>query len=250
MRKLLSLILAVLMLMSLAPLALANEVTPAATIGMIEIKNADITPMVGLTPADMGFGTMYADGSSSIITNTDGYWFCDTTSRSLDEDDVFVGGNMYSYCWYFELNSGYSVSSSTNVMINGDPLSVDTQYTDLDEGIIWSKSTLCKDFLRIFGARDLVRRAVQILLGLPDIMQKSGSIDNLLLQRRSFFQIHDPCDPGDIQQMLHAMLTEDPILFDIVYLGKQPAISGMRTNFIDPFHFHSNISTMHLCMTV
>ena len=111
----------------------------------VEIKNADITPFAGLTPADMGYGNMYADGSSSIISNTDGWWYCDSTMSNLEEEDTFEVGKRYSYCWLFELNSGYTVSSSTYVTINGSRSNVDEQSSDLEHGIIWCKSVICTE---------------------------------------------------------------------------------------------------------
>ena len=145
MKKLLSFILAAVMLMSIAPLALAREVAPAGQISKIEIKNADVIPTTGRTVGSMRPGTLYADGSASIIrfTVNNSYWIDVTHGRTMNNEDVFEEDAVYYYKWSFSLISGYTVSNDVTVLINGSDADYDSTYSHPESGYIYTWNTTC-----------------------------------------------------------------------------------------------------------
>ena len=137
---------AAIMLMSLAPLALAREITPASVIDKIEIVGPDLKPTTGKLPKDMEMGTVRANGTSfNVVVSEQSRWYDDTDQHAADLSMPFEAGHYYSYCWVFTVKEGFEVSDSVTVTIDGSDELYDDQSSSPQNGIIWSMSILCED---------------------------------------------------------------------------------------------------------
>ena len=129
MRKLLSVILAAIMLAGCAPLALAREITPAVnTIYAIDIWDIDYPPVAGERAGD----------HRTVSTAAGAHFSCDALvwnnrdeNRIMDDDDVFEAGVTYSFGGLLYANSGYEFDTDWSMSLNNGDIDYDAYYTTI-----------------------------------------------------------------------------------------------------------------------
>ena len=101
-------------------------------------------PVIGRTTEEMAFTTTIPDNAPYYVTG--GFWFCDTTSHTMESTDVFEEGKSYSYSWTVYAKDGYVFDENTAVTINGGTEYVDLHYTGPadesgEEFYVWTVSS-------------------------------------------------------------------------------------------------------------
>ena len=123
MKRIISIVLAALMLMAICPLAFAEE-----TITSVDIINADVTPTWGWEWDD---GLDYELADDTGFYEYDQYWFDEDTYES--DFDYMLPGHEYSKCWEFVAEDGYAFSDDVVFTINGSTALVDSNYSGVGE---------------------------------------------------------------------------------------------------------------------
>ena len=137
MKRLLSILIAVLMFAAICPMAFAEE-----AITSVNIINADVDAIWGVDPAD---ALDYEVTDDTGFHEYDHYWYDEDEGVS---PDIFLPGHYYSLCWDFEVDEGYEFTDATTVSLNGSTDLIDFDYTGIDwwgDLQIWTKPMLATE---------------------------------------------------------------------------------------------------------
>ena len=137
MKRFLALFIAAIMLMSIAPLAFADDIA----IQRIDIVNADVEAIIGVYPENnLGYELDEATFNDEFYEG-DHYWYCDYDET--DEFDWFEPDKGYSMCWVFYADTGYVFTDDVVTTINGSDTLIDYAVSgpseDGSEFYLWTK---------------------------------------------------------------------------------------------------------------
>ena len=134
MKKLFSLLLAVIFVMSISPLTLA---VTKGTISKININSCDVTPVVLDSPYDH---IEYELDDDIDYWDNDCFWIKKLNANyGTDDFDYFDETSDYILFWEFECDSDYTFTSKPTIKINGSTADVDTNlsYRDPNDPTIY-----------------------------------------------------------------------------------------------------------------
>ena len=124
MRKLFSIILAAIMLLSIVPLTLA-EGDDTVIVTKISVTDAETTPTAGRTAGSMRIGSVTINDGLEAASFGDSYWWDNTHEFAFYDDEIFEEGNEYSHVWTVQLDDGYEFADEFVIELNGSADNVD-----------------------------------------------------------------------------------------------------------------------------
>lgn len=138
MRRIISILLAAFMLVSIIPFVLA-EGDDTAIVTKISVTDAEITPTAGRTAGSMRIGSVTVNDGLIAAEFGQCYWWDNTHEYAFYEDEAFEEGDEYSHVWTVILDEGSKFADELEIELNGRTDNIDFYgIEDTDHMYFWS----------------------------------------------------------------------------------------------------------------
>ncbi len=114
------------------------ETIPPTLISEINLTDVEVAPVVGERAGDHLKLTL---PDNAPYTCKEYFWYGDSESVQLEENDIFAAGKTYSIKWLIVPNAGYAFADDVKILINGTEGKIDEANTVCSRNAcgIWSK---------------------------------------------------------------------------------------------------------------